>query len=154
MNRITYEDLSFENQIEAKNVIEKHKLILFQDIDDVIICYHSTSEVISKRWNQLLTEIALYFQANLDDEILSRNLLLVFCCSDYINVELKKEIQSDTYCCRKIVRSNITSIDAAIKDLLFLNIDKIVKKESLSLKKFIENNHPEVFEMLRAANEF
>ena len=65
MIRITYNDLSFERKDEAEFVVGKYDLILFKDIDDVIICYYSTADVIEALRRDLLAEMALYFQANL-----------------------------------------------------------------------------------------
>ena len=153
MIRITYKDISFEREDEAKNLIEKYNLILFKDVDDVIVCYYSTGDIIESLWDELLTELALSFQANLEDEILSKNLLLVFCASDTVNIDLKKEIQSDTYCCRKIVRSNVGDVDKSIKELDFYNVEKVTVPGATSLKEILEKKHPEVIEMMRSENE-
>lgn len=153
MIRITYKDLSFEKEDEAKDLIEKYDLVLFKDVDDVIVCYYSTGDIIENLWGELLTEMALCFQANLEDEILSKNLLLVFCASDNVNIDLKKEIQSDTYCCRKIVRSNVSDVDKSIKELVFYNVEKVTIPGASSLKEILEKKHPEVFKMMRSENE-
>lgn len=153
MIRITYNDLSFERKDEAEFVVGKYDLILFKDNDDVIICYYSTADVIEALWSDLLAEMALYFQANLEDEILAKNLLLVFCSSDNVNIDVKKEIQSDTYCCRKIVRSNVSDVDKSIKELVLYNVERATTSETISLRKILEKEHPEVFNMMRTGNE-
>ncbi|WP_349886339.1 ABC-three component system middle component 1 [Pantoea ananatis] len=153
MISITYENLSFEREKDAKYVILKYGLILFKDDDDIIICYGSTSENIKDKWVNILSEIAFNFQANLLDEIQSKNLLLVFCAKDSVSVDLKKEIQSDTYCCRKVVRSNVSDIKEDIKSLILYNVKTIMTPDSKSLIDIIKEKHHVVYEMIRSENE-
>lgn len=148
MNNIDYSSLSFEDVDAAENYIKENDIILFSDEDDIIICYQSNSENISRKWSDITSKTALYFQSNLVDEISASNLLLVFCATDEIDIETRKKIQSDTYCCRKIARSNVSDIESSIKDLVFYNTDNTQKISSLSLIDLIEKKHPEVYELM------
>ncbi|HIF8869576.1 TPA: hypothetical protein ACX6DV_003557, partial [Vibrio cholerae] len=94
------------------------------------------------------SKTALYFQSNLIDETAANNLLLVFCAKDEIDIETRKKIQSDTYCCRKIARSNVSDVESSIKDLVFYNADNTQKISSLSLIDLIAERHPEVYELM------
>ncbi|NMP28532.1 hypothetical protein GW590_16845 [Rahnella sp. SAP-1] len=153
MNKITNNDLKFEDVDEANKFVSKYNIILFQDDDDVIICYQSSSEKIRELWGSVVEDLAYYFQSNLIDDILSRNLLLVFCANDDIDINTKKEIQSNTYCCRKIARSKVSDLEGAIKDLIFFDttIQGVVNTSSLSI--LIKERHPEVFNLLSVKDE-
>ena len=153
MNKITNDDLKFEDVDEVNKFVSKHNIILFQDDDDVIICYQSSSEKIRELWVSIVADVAYYFQSNLIDEVLSKNLLLVFCANDHIDINTKKEIQSNTYCCRKIARSNVSDLERTIKDLVFFDMadQRIVITSSLSA--LIKEKHPEVFNLLSIKDE-
>lgn len=148
MNKITCDDLEFEDKEEAIKFIEENEIELFLDELDIILSYRSSSEKISANWSEITTQTALHFQANLIDEITSKNLLLVFCSSNGIDIETKKKIQSDTYCCRKIARSNVVDAEKSIKELILYQINQSEGKESISLKELIRKNHPDVFELM------
>ncbi|HAG52388.1 MAG TPA: hypothetical protein DCL21_01215 [Alphaproteobacteria bacterium] len=148
MNKIDYSSLDFEDKDAAESYILENDIILFSDAGDIIICYRSNAENISRNWNDITTKTALYFQSNLLDEISASNLLLVFCSTDEIDINTRKKIQSDTYCCRKIARSNVGDIESSIKDLVFYNTDNERKVSSLSLIDLIEKKHPDVFNLM------
>jgi hypothetical protein len=148
MNKITCDDLEFEDKDAAIKFIADNKIELYIDELDIILCYQSNSEDISSNWYEITTQTALYFQSNLTDEITSKNLLLVFCSSNEIDIETKKKIQSDTYCCRKIARSNVVNAEKSIKELILYQINQSEGKESISLKELIRKNHPDVFELM------
>ena len=155
MNRITISNLKFENVEEANNFVLKYNIILFQDDDDVIICYQSSSENIRDGWKSIVEDLAYYFQSNLIDSIVSRNLLLVFCANedDDIDINTKKEIQSNTYCCRKLARSNVSNLEGTIKDLIFFDttVQRISNTSSLSF--LIKERYPEIFKLLSLKDE-
>lgn len=153
MNRITYKDLKFDDYKIVNDFIIKYKIELFLDADDIIICYQSSALEITNSWNDIVTETAYYFQSNLVDEIMSKNLLLVFCAYNDIDINIKKEIQSDTYCCRKIVRSNVKNLESSIKELIFYDTVQVVVTKTSSLKYLIHEKHPEVFILLGLENE-
>ena len=107
-----------------------------------------SSEGIKKNWNDITTRTALDFQSNLIDQVTSRNLLLVFCSNEEIYIDTKKEIQSDTYCCRKIARSNVENLESSIKELIFYGTKNEEEVNKSSLKEIIEKEHPEVFQLM------
>ena len=148
MNNIDVNSLIFEDAEAAKNYIEENEIILFSDEEDIIICYQSNSENIKDKWTDITSKTALYFQSNLLDETSANNLLLVFCAKDEIDIETRKKIQSDTYCCRKIARSNVSDVESSIKDLVFYNVDNTQKISSTSLIELIAERHPEVYELM------
>jgi len=148
MNKITCDDLEFEDKDTVIKFITDNKIELYVDELDVILCYQSNSEDIRSNWYDITTQTALYFQSNLIDEIMSKNLLLVFCSSNEIDIETKKKIQSDTYCCRKIARSNVVNAEESIKELILYQTNQSESKESISLKELIRKNHPDVFELM------
>ncbi|HIF9276603.1 TPA: ABC-three component system middle component 1 [Photobacterium damselae] len=148
MNNIDYNSLSFEDKDAAENYIKENDIILFSDEGDIIICYKSNSENISQNWSDITSKTALYFQSNLLDEISASNLLLVFCATDEIDIETRKKIQSDTYCCRKIARSNVNDVETSIKDLVFYHTDNTKTISSLSLIDLIKTKHPEVYKLM------
>jgi hypothetical protein len=148
MNKIMCEALDFEDEEAATKFVTNNKIDLYLDELDVILCYQSQSEDISSNWYEITTQAALYFQSNLIDEIMSKNLLLVFCSSNDIDIDTKNKIQSDTYCCRKIVRSNVENAEKSIKELVLYQTRQSGDKKSISLKELIRNNHPDVFELM------
>ncbi|HDY8172461.1 ABC-three component system middle component 1 [Vibrio vulnificus] len=148
MNKIDVNSLIFEDEDAAKNYIEENGIILFSDEEDIIICYQSNFDNIKDKWSDITSKTALYFQSNLIDETAANNLLLVFCAKDEIDIETRKKIQSDTYCCRKIARSNVSDVESSIKDLVFYNVDNTQKISSLSLIDLIAERHPEVYELM------
>ncbi|EGU9030329.1 hypothetical protein GA076_18890 [Vibrio parahaemolyticus] len=152
MNSITCDDLDFEEIGDAKKFIEKNHIRLFIDEGDVILCYESTSEDLESNWEKISMKTALYFQSNLIDEVLARNLILVFLTKNEVDISVKKRIQSDTYCCRKIVRSNVISIENSIKDLMLFNIEGQNTAEVESLIDLIKIEHPEVFQLIDSEN--
>ncbi|WP_273859902.1 ABC-three component system middle component 1 [Photobacterium sp. GSS17] len=148
MNNIDYSSLDFEDKDAAKSFIIDNDILLFSDEGDIILCYQSNSENIKCNWSDITTQTALYFQSNLLDEVSASNLLLVFCSTDEIDIETRKKIQSDTYCCRKIARSNVSDIESSIKELVFYNTKNERKVSSLSLIELIKKKHPEVFDLM------
>lgn len=148
MNKITCDYLEFEDKDAAIKFIAANQIELYIDELDIILCYQSNSENINANWYKITTQAALYFQSNLIDEITSKNLLLVFCSSNEIDIETKKKIQSDTYCCRKIARSNVKNTEESIKDLILYQTNQSESKESISLKELIKKDHPDVFELM------
>jgi hypothetical protein len=148
MNKITYDYLSFDDKEAAAQFITDNKIEIYIDELDIILCYQSNSEDISSNWYDITTQAALYFQSNLVDEIMSKNLLLVFCSSNEIDIETKKKIQSDVYCCRKIARSNVVNAGESIKELILYQTTQSEIKASISLKELIRKNHPDVFKLM------
>jgi hypothetical protein len=148
MNKITCDDLEFEDKEAAIKFITDNKIELYIDELDIILCYQSKGEDITSNWYDITTQTALYFQSNLIDEITSKNLLLVFCSSNEIDIDTKNKIQSDTYCCRKIARSNVVNTEENIKELIFYQTNQPENKVSISLKELIRKNHPDVFKLM------
>lgn len=148
MNNITWNELQFDDTEAAEKFIVQNGIKLFIDDGDVIICYQSSAENITSTWNDITTKTALDFQSNLIDQITSRNLLLVFCANDEIDVDTKKKIQSDTYCCRKIARSNVKDLETSIRELVFYDTESKKEVKTSPLKEIIEKNHPEVFQLM------
>lgn len=148
MNKISCEDLDFDDKETAIKFITDNKIEIYIDEFDIILCYQSKSEDIRSNWYDITTQAALYFQSNLIDEITSKNLLLVFCSSHEIDIDTKKKIQSDTYCCRKIARSNVVDIEESIKELILFKTNQSETIVSKSLKELIRNDHPDVFNLM------
>ncbi|MEZ9048097.1 ABC-three component system middle component 1 [Vibrio sp. 10N.247.311.64] len=149
MINITCDDLVFDDVISAKDFVNEHSIKLFMDDGDIILCYESTADNIENQWEKVSTKTALYFQSNLIDEVIARNLILVYLSKDEINIGVKKTIQLDTYCCRKIVRSGINNLDDSIKELMLFNTEQLSKPEVVSLRELIKIKHPEVFELIK-----
>lgn len=152
MINITCDDLEFDDIISARDFINEHSIKLFMDDGDIILCYESTAENIESQWEKVSTKTALYFQSNLIDEVIARNLILVYLSKDEITISVKKKIQLDTYCCRKIVRSGVNNLDDSIKELMLFNTEQLSKPEVASLRDLIQNKHPEVFELISNEN--
>lgn len=149
MHRITYDDLTFDDKNSAIEFIEDNKIELFYEYGDIFICYNSSSSKIDNKWYEITTKTALYFQSNLLDETLSKNLLLVFFSADDIDINIKKTIQSDIYCCRKIVKSNVINIEDTIKELVFFSAKIKSESKSTSLNDFLMNKHSDVLTLVR-----
>jgi len=66
-------------------------------------------EELKNLWEPLADEIAVYFQAGLENEYESWNLYVVFISHIEIPKQLKYEIQNDKYSSRKIVLDNVSS---------------------------------------------
>ncbi|MBS9921947.1 ABC-three component system middle component 1 [Vibrio alginolyticus] len=148
MRNINCNDLEFDNLHSAISFIENNNIKLFYDEGDVILCYQSNESDITENWKDISMKTALYFQANLKDEIIGRNILLVFLSKDSVDINIKKSIQSNTYCCRKIVRSNVENIEKTINELMLKDISENKKKKKTNLKSFIRNSHHEVFNLI------
>jgi hypothetical protein len=148
MHKITCDDLSFEDKDSADKFIRDNNIILFSEDGDIFICYESTAIDISKEWYDITTKTALYFQSNLLDETMSRNLLLVFFSNDDIDINIKKTIQSDIYCCRKIVKSNVKDIEFTIKELIFHSDIITSETKNHSLKEFLTTKHKDILELV------
>lgn len=152
MNSIICEELKFKLDFDdidsALKFVKENNITIFSDEGDLILCYLDSSEGIKKKWTDITTKAALDFQSNLVDQIISRNLLLVFCSHEEIDIVTKKEIQSDTYCCRKIVRSGVDNLEHSIKELIFYGIEKEEETKDISLKEVIEKEHYDVFQMM------
>ncbi|MEZ8513837.1 hypothetical protein AB6D22_23610 [Vibrio splendidus] len=148
MNSINCEDLQFDDMSSAVKFVSENEIKIFSDEGDLILCYMDSSEGIKKNWNDITTKTALDFQSNLVDQVTSRNLLLVFCSNEEIDIDTKKEIQSDTYCCRKIARSNVENLESSIKELIFYGTEKEEEVNKSSLIEIIEKKHPEVFQLM------
>lgn len=153
MNNITSDDLQFDDIETANKFIIENEIKLFSDDGDIIICYQSSAANIASNWNDITTKTALDFQSNLIDQITSKNLLLVFCAHDEIDIDTKKKIQLDTYCCRKITRSNVVDLEKSIKELVFYRVKNDQEITSTPLKKIIEQKHPEVFQLMAMYND-
>lgn len=148
MNSINCKDLLFDDMPSAEKFILENEIEIFSDEGDLILCYMNSPEGIKKNWNDITTRTALDFQSNLIDQVISRNLLLVFCSTEEIDIDIKKEIQSDTYCCRKIARSKVEDLESSIKDLIFYGTEKKEEVKKSSLKEIIEKEHNEVFQLM------
>ncbi|MUI53378.1 hypothetical protein [Aliivibrio fischeri] len=148
MNSINCKDLQFDDMPSAEKFILESEIKIFSDEGDLILCYMNSPEDIKRNWNDITTRTALDFQSNLIDQVISRNLLLVFCSTEEIDVDTKKEIQSDTYCCRKIARSKVEDLERSIKDLIFYGTEKKEDVKKSSLKNIIEKEHNDVFQLM------
>jgi hypothetical protein len=148
MNSINCEDLNFDDMPAAEKFVLENEIKIFSDEGDLILCYMDSSEGIKNNWNDITTRTALDFQSNLTDQVISRNLLLVFCSTEEIDIDTKKEIQSDTYCCRKIARSKVENLESSIKDLIFYGTEKKEEVKKSTLKEIIEKEHHEVFQLI------
>lgn len=124
MNSINCNELQFDDLSSAVRFVLENNITIFLDEGDLILCYMDSSEGIKSNWNDISTRMALDFQSNLVDEVISRNLLLVFCSTEEIDIDTRKKIQLDTYCCRKIARSKVENLENSIKDLIFYGVEK------------------------------
>ena len=148
MNKIECEILKFEDSESAILFIENNNIQLYMDSNDIILCYEGTEGDIRDNWFEITSQLALQFQSNLVDDVLANNLLLVFCTKDNLDIELKKEIQSNTYGFRKLVRSNVKNITDSIRELIFYEIEAPKKNDSIPLSDIIKTKYPDIFHLL------
>ncbi|MEZ8606665.1 ABC-three component system middle component 1 [Vibrio sp. 10N.239.311.G01] len=150
MRKINCNELDFVDQESAIKFVERNEIEVFSDDGDIDIalCYRSTKEQIKSNWKDISLQTALYFQSNLKDEVIGRNMILVYMSQGDLDINVKKEIQSNTYCCRKIVRCNVDETESEINELMLNNINGIYKEKHYNLKELIRINHPEVFSLI------
>lgn len=150
MRKISCDELDFFDQESANKFIDMNEIEIFSDDGDidVALCYRATQEKIILNWKDISLQAALYFQSNLKDEVIGRNMVLVYMSQGDLDISVKKEIQSNTYCCRKIVRCNVDNTEAEINELMLKNVNGNYEEKHYNLKELIRVKYPEVFDLI------
>lgn len=107
-------------------------------------------------WGEINSEIALYFQTELEKPIDRWNIYLVFISSEIIESDLKYIIEQDKYCTRKIIYDGVEIdkeenmekyIDKKLFELEFKS-NLVNSNKKISIKKSIEKIYPKLIKII------
>lgn len=83
-----------------------------QALISCFVCrFHNLSHL-EKNWTKIASMIAVNYQACLKNEFAAWNIYLSFFCEFKVPIQLKYEIENDTYFMRKIVVDNIPTMSS------------------------------------------
>lgn len=97
------------------------------------------TDILTKKWKAISEFIAVYFQSKLTSEFSLWNLYLMFISESEVNIEIKYQIENDTFSSRKLVISPIREIDDILKEYV-LNANLLIQPTDKVTEVKLETN--------------
>lgn len=120
----------------------------------IILVYYADSIEIEKYWFEIVNDFGCYFQSNITEEFLRRNITLFFMCKDELSHSLKQSIQRDVYACRKVVFDKVIEPSQILSSYYLYGYSAKSQLNNLDdLKSIIENKFESVYRELSNENK-
>lgn len=121
-----------------------HKRIM-ANYNSWILCCKIDSSILEDIWEDIVDCVAVHLQAKLTSQIERSNIYILFFLNEEVSSKLKRKIEYNRYCCRKIIiNENLPTCDVdrqnKIESLIFYIEDYKFEGELNTFTKWLEEH--------------